>query len=113
MKADTALVRSDGVAVLHAPAALNPNVAAVIFPAHPEADDSIRLGDAPKDLILVIFLLVLDEVEDVLCNLLNCFVVFRLAGVARANALHELLEIHMVGDCHPWCLSSKWLNRAS
>jgi len=54
MKANAALVRANRIIVLHAPAALYADVALVVFPADPEADDAVRFCDAPQNLIFVI-----------------------------------------------------------
>ena len=86
VEADAALVRADGIVVLHAPAALHADIALVVLPADAEADHPVGLGDAAQDLVLVILLLVLDEVEDVLRNFLNRLHELGLARVAPLDA---------------------------
>ena len=100
VKADAALVRADGVVVLHAPAALDADVALVVLPADAEADHPVGLGNAAQDLVLVILLLVLDEVEDVLRNLLHRLDELRLPRVAPLDALDEAREIDVIRNSH-------------
>src|SRR3546814_6366834 len=89
MEADAALIRADGVVVLDAPAALDANIVIVVLPANPEGDDPIRLGYAAQDLPAVIFLLVLDEVENVLGHFLDRLDEFRLGRIAPLHALRS------------------------
>src|SRR3546814_11931848 len=64
VKADSALVRPDGIVVLDPPAALDADIALVILPTDAKGHDPVGLGDAPQDLLRVIFFLVGDEVEN-------------------------------------------------
>ena len=100
MEANPAFVGTDRVVVLHAPAALDPDVAGVVLPADPEADHSVRLGDSAKDLLVVVFLLVADEVEDILRNLLHRLHKFILMRIAPLHSRHEFVEIDMVRHSH-------------
>ncbi len=90
---ESALVRPDRVVVLHSPAALHADVAVVVLPADPEADDTIGLGDAPEDLVLVVLGLVCDELEDVLGNLADGLDELGLAGVSTIHPVHEPFEV--------------------
>src|SRR5581483_880175 len=89
VEADAALVGADRVVVLHAPAALDADAAAVVLPADPEGDDPVGLGDAAQDLLLVVFFLVGDEVEDVLGHFLHSLDEFGLMWIAPLDAFHE------------------------
>ena len=100
VEAQAALVGADGVVVLDPPAALDPDVAVVVLPADPEADDPVGLGHPPQDLVLVVLLLVGDEVEDVLGDLVDRLDELGLARVASLDTRHELLEANVIGDCH-------------
>ena len=95
MEADAALVRADGVVVLHPPAALHADIALVVFPADAEADHPVRLGDAAQDLVLVVLFLVLDEVEDVLGDFLDRLDEFGLARIAALHAMDEARQVDM------------------
>jgi hypothetical protein len=72
----------------------------VVFPHAAKRDDAIGLGDAPKDLVLVVLNLVLNVVENVLGHFLDGLDEFGLAGIAAFQALEEASEIDVVGDCH-------------
>ena len=59
---------------------------------------SIRLGNPPQDLHLVVDLLVFDEVEDVDGPLVDRLMELDLSRIASLDALHELLEIDGLGE---------------
>jgi hypothetical protein len=82
MKADTALVGADRVVVLHAPAAIHPDIAFIVFPAHAERHGSIRFRDTAHDLVFVIHRLVGDELENRLRNFVDRLMELGLTGVA-------------------------------
>jgi hypothetical protein len=100
VETDAALVGTDGVVVLHPPAALDADVAPVVFPAHPEAHHPVGLGDPAQDLVLVVLFLVGDELEDVLGDFLHRLDELRLAGIALGDAGDEALEIDVIGCGH-------------
>ena len=65
----------------------------------------VGLGDAPKDLILVVLLLVLDVVEDVLGDLLNRLDELRLTGISLLHALDEPIKVDVIRYAHRASLS--------
>ena len=95
MEADAALVGTDGVVVLHPPAALHADVVLVVFPADAEADDPVGLGDAAQDLVFVIGRLALDEVENVRGDFMHRLDEFGLAGIAALDAFDEGFQVYM------------------
>ena len=99
VEANAALVGSDRVIVLHPPSALHADITLVVLPTDADTDDSVRLGDAPEDLVLVVFLLVLDVAEDVLSHFLDGLNELRLTGIALLDARDELLEVDVVCNC--------------
>ena len=72
VEADAALVRADGIVVLDTPAALDANIAIIVFPADAERHDAVGFGNAPQYLLRVIFFLVGDEIENIFRYFLNC-----------------------------------------
>jgi hypothetical protein len=100
MEAQPPFVRTDRVVVLHAIAAVDTDIAVVVFPADPEHDNAIRLGDTPQDLFLVIDLLVIDVIEDVGRDLVDSLVEFCLVRVATLQPSHELVQVDVIGDSH-------------
>ena len=97
VEADAALVGADRIVVLDAIAALDADIVVVVLPADAEGDDPVGLGDAAQDLPAVIFLLVLDELEDVLGDFLDRLDELGLARIAPLHALHEACQIDMLG----------------
>ena len=95
MEPDAALVRPDGIVVLHAPAALHADIAFVVFPADAEAHHPVGLGDAAQDLVFVIERLVLDEVENIVGDFMHRLDEFRLAWIAALDALYETFQVYM------------------
>src|ERR1700692_4764850 len=71
VEANAALVGADRVVVLYPPTTLHADVALVVLPTDPKADDAIRLGHAAQNLVLMVLLLVADELEHVLRDLLH------------------------------------------
>ena len=61
---------------------------------------SWRLGNAAEDLLGVVLLLVLHEFEDVFGHFLDRLHKFRLVRIALLHALHEAIQVDVVGDCH-------------
>jgi len=101
METEASFIGPDCVVVLDAPASLDANLAFVVFPADPEADDAIGFRDAAKDLVLVVLDLVLDEVENVFRDFLDGLMKLGLARIPSANPRHELIEVDVIGNCHP------------
>ena len=95
VEADAALIGADRIVVLDAVAALDADIVVVVLPADAEGDDPVGLGDAAQDLPAVIFLLVGDEVENVLGDFLHRLDEFGLARIAALHALHEAVQIDM------------------
>src|SRR3546814_4668148 len=62
--------------------------------------DPVGLGDAPQDLLRVIFFLVGDEVENVLRHLLHRLDELGLPRVALSYAFHERRKIDVIRNCH-------------
>ena len=100
METDTTLIRADRVVVLDPPAALHSNIVIIVFPADTKAHYSVGLCDAAENLILVVFNLVLDVVEYVLSDFLDCLDILRLAWVTPLHTLDELVEVNVVGSAH-------------
>ena len=100
VEADPALIGPDRIVVLDPVAALDADMIIVVLPDDAEADHPVRLGDAPQDLPAVIFLLVLDELENVLCDLGHGLDEFGLAGIAPLHPRDEAVQIDMVLDRH-------------
>ena len=90
VEANAALVGADGVVLLNAEAAIDANVAVVVFPHHPEGDDAVRFGHPLEDHEVFVDLFVGDVGNDVHRHFVHRLVEFRLAGVAAADPLHEL-----------------------
>jgi hypothetical protein len=115
VKADAALVRPNGIVVLHPPAALDADIPRIILPAHPETEHTIRLGNPAEDLLAVVSLLIGHKVENILGDLTHCLDEFSLAGIPAFDACHELRQVDMCGARHtlspfalvewarPWC----------
>jgi hypothetical protein len=97
VKADAAFIGSDGVVVLHTPAALDADIVVVVFPADAERYDAVGFGNAPQYLFAMIAFLVGEEVENILGHLLHRLDELGLARVAFLHALHECGQVDVIG----------------
>ena len=93
MKTHPAFVGSNGVAELDAPGAIRAHVACVIDPTYTERDHAIRFGESFEDAIVLKLFVVRDEGQHIGSHFLDGLMEFVLAGVALAQAVHELIEI--------------------
>ena len=100
VEADTALIRTDRIVVLHAPAPLNADIAFIVLPADPEADHPIRLSDTPQNLVPVIIFLVLNEVVNIFSDFLNRLRELRLPRIAPLHTLNERHQINVITNRH-------------
>jgi hypothetical protein len=89
MEAKTALIGANGVAVLHAIAAVYPDVAFLVFPADPERDHAVRFGHALKNLQVQVDWMVLHPGDHIRRDFPNRLVKFNFTRVFFVNPLHE------------------------
>jgi hypothetical protein len=82
METDATLIGPDRFVVLNAPSALDADIAVIVLPADAEGDHPVRLGDSPQDLVMVIWFLVADEVENILGDFLHRLNKFSLSRIA-------------------------------
>lgn len=100
METNAALIGPDRIVVLNAPSALDADIAVIVLPADAEGDHPVRLGDSPKDLVMVIWFLVGDEVENILGDFLHRLNKFSLSRIAFLHPLDERRQIDMIGNGH-------------
>ena len=100
METDTALVRPDGAAVLHPVSFVNLNVPFVIKPWNPEHDDSLRLDDPFKNLLLHQIWMF----DNVRCNafkhLSYCLVEFLFTRILGCKFSHEVVNVLLSVTVH-------------
>ena len=100
MEADTALVRADSAAALHAETPVDVNLAAVVGPGNPEDDDSFGL-DYPFEDLLVKELRVFNDIR---CYAFNYFAYslmkFFFAGILGNDFAHESFNIFLCKLVH-------------
>jgi hypothetical protein len=93
VKSQATLVGTYGIVVLYAIAAIDAYIAIVICPAHPEGNQSIRLGHTLQNLGLKILRIVLHVGNDIGCDFSDSLMKFRLTRVSFDNTFHEGLQI--------------------
>ena len=100
METDTALVWSDGAAVLHPVSFVNLNVPFVIKPWNPEHDDSLRLDDSFENFLLHQIWMF----DNVRCNafkhLSDCLVEFLFTWVFGCQFSHEVVNVLLSVTVH-------------
>ena len=96
VETDAALVRPDGVVVLHAPAALDADVALVVFPANTERNDAVGFGNAAQDLRFMVFFLAAHEFEDVLGDFSHRLYEFWLARITLLHPIDKARQVHVL-----------------
>ena len=94
MKANAALVRTDGVVVLNAITHIGLHVALVVHPCHTEGDDAVRYAKTLNEVGTVelgmAVILILNGTE----NLAHSLDVLRLVGEALVKTLYDFCCFH-------------------
>ena len=92
MKAQPALVGSDGVIALNAITAINTYIAIVIFPADTKGNDPVRLCHALKNTRISVQRSVMNPGNDGSRNFMHCLVELFFAGISTNESFHKTLH---------------------
>ena len=90
METQSALVRPDGTVELDTEAPVDPDLAAVVHPRHPELDDTLRLHNALHHALFDILGVCLYHRLQGLQHLLHRLVKLRFTRVTADYRLHQL-----------------------
>jgi len=102
METQAALVGADRGVELHAEAAVDLDLALVVYPRDAEHDQALRLNDAVDDAVLLQLRTGFDNRLKALEDFENRLLKFRLVRVALLHGLVHALEVR-IGECHFIC----------
>ena len=91
MKTYSTFIWANGVIKLYTPRTICADIACIIFPTHPEDDDSVRFRHPLQNLCISINSVVENEWNESFNNFMDSLMKLRLSWISLSEALHEMI----------------------